>query len=181
MVVEAAVACTATSCANGEVCCTAVALNAVAACRAACPNNSAQICTMSSQCAVAGDVCMGGGGGGGGGGGVMTCRAVACTATSCTGGMICCTGVGGALDACQAGPMCPGASAQICATNADCQPPMVCRAAGGGGGGGGGGGLECRAPLPEAGPPPEAGVVDATTTDAEHADTGTPADAASGD
>jgi Cys-rich repeat protein len=110
------------------------------------------------------------------GNGVMTCRTVACTATSCTGGEICCTGQGGALAACQAGPICPGNVLQICATNADCPTGMVCRT----NNGGNNGALNCRAPLPEAGPP-DAGSVDATMADAERPDTGSAPDATATD
>jgi hypothetical protein len=84
----------------------------------------------------------------------MTCRAVACTATSCGAGMVCCTpgGGGGGLDACHIGVRC-AAGLQLCTTAMAnlCPADMpVCRT--NNGNNGNNAIMACRAPLPDAGP-----------------------------
>lgn len=148
------------SCTAGQVCCQGGGRNG-AACQAMCPMGSAQVCQATTECPT-GQKCMAGGGGG-----AMTCVVPPCTPGSCGAGMVCCSTGGGT---CETGTTCT-MGAQLCTTTADCPAGggLVCRA--GGGGGGGGAVMECRAPLPEAGAPGDAGMA---------TDAATPQDAAGG-
>jgi hypothetical protein len=164
------VACTATSCGTGELCCRnqgGGGGNNVAACVAPgadslCPNNQRQVCTTDADCPAT-FTCtpLGGGGGGGGGGGVSLCQPPPCTTTSCAMGQVCCVGgqVGGnpTCSAANAG-VCPGNSRLLCVTDADCAPAAgtLCLP---NPGGGGNGQLSCRVPPPP--PAADAGAGDA--------------------
>jgi hypothetical protein len=72
-------------------------------------------------------------------GGAMTCQPITCTtAAGCSNGDLCCAGFGGGMMAtCRTpgmGGTCPGGSAPVCTTTAECNNPnQVCAAAAGAG------------------------------------------------
>jgi len=137
------------SCGSGQVCCRTGGGGGMGggaqttSCAASCATGSVQVCVNDAECG-AGNQCNGNG----------TCGPVACTATSCTGGQICCRaaggggGGGGAQPACVAptGGLCPNNQRQVCATDADCPTGNTCAPLGGGGGGGGNANLVCTPP-----------------------------------
>jgi len=113
---------------------------ATAACADSCAMGSVQLCLDDAECG-AGNQCNNNG----------TCGPIPCTATSCSGGQLCCRAAGGngggAQPACVApggDGLCPNNQRQVCATAADCPAGDTCVALGGGGGGGGG--LVCTPP-----------------------------------
>jgi hypothetical protein len=88
--------------------------------------------------------------------------AVACTATTCPSGSVCCGTLkngGGHLSGsteCQAATTCAEGTTQLCTTQADCPQGDTCVPLGGGAGGGGGTTVRVCEPLPgggDAGPP----------------------------
>jgi hypothetical protein len=139
------------SCGSGEVCCRTGGGGGMGggaqstSCAASCAMGSVQVCLTDAECG-AGNQCNGNG----------TCGPVACTATSCTGGQLCCRagggggGFGGGQPACVApggDGLCPNNQRQVCTTDADCPAGNTCAPLfGGGGGGGGNANLVCTPP-----------------------------------
>ena len=136
------------SCAAGQVCCRTGGGGGMmggggavtSSCAASCAMGSVQVCLEDEECG-AGNQCNNNG----------TCGPIPCTATSCSGGQICCrpAGGGGPVAACAApdgGGLCPNNLRQICADASACPAGYTCAPLGGGGGGGGNNGLVCTPP-----------------------------------
>jgi hypothetical protein len=143
-------ACTADSCATGELCCRqGGGFNAAApACvtGAACPGGSQQVCADATDC-PAENTCAAVGFGQNN---VLVCTPPPCTPTSCGAGQECCVGaqLGGNPTCAPSDPataVCPGNSRVVCITDTECEvvPGTACLL-----NPQGGGSLSCRVPPP---------------------------------